>query len=109
MFILNCSLNNQHYVTFHRGKISELLIRKSTEGDAGLYTCEAVNNLGKTNTTASLTISKSKNASFFLAFKSIMCKLVARPQKGQGDPDPPRVKTEDTNGNCKITTSVLYI
>ncbi|CAM4730874.1 unnamed protein product [Leuciscus chuanchicus] len=42
-----------------KGKISELLIRKSTEGDAGIYTCEAVNNLGKTNTTASLTISKS--------------------------------------------------
>ncbi|XP_016333274.1 pro-neuregulin-1, membrane-bound isoform-like isoform X5 [Sinocyclocheilus anshuiensis] len=42
-----------------RGKISELLIRKSTEADAGLYTCEAVNNLGKTNTTASLTIRKT--------------------------------------------------
>ncbi|XP_016104599.1 pro-neuregulin-1, membrane-bound isoform-like [Sinocyclocheilus grahami] len=42
-----------------QGKISELLIRKSTEADAGLYTCEAVNNLGKTNTTASLTIRKS--------------------------------------------------
>ncbi|XP_052464818.1 pro-neuregulin-1, membrane-bound isoform-like isoform X4 [Carassius gibelio] len=41
------------------GKISELLIRKSTEADAGLYTCEAVNNLGKTNTTASLTIRKT--------------------------------------------------
>uniref|UniRef100_A0A8C1SVP3 Pro-neuregulin-1, membrane-bound isoform n=1 Tax=Cyprinus carpio TaxID=7962 RepID=A0A8C1SVP3_CYPCA len=42
-----------------QGKISELLIRKSTEADAGLYTCEAVNNLGKTNTTASLTIKKT--------------------------------------------------
>ncbi|XP_077099529.1 pro-neuregulin-1, membrane-bound isoform isoform X3 [Siphateles boraxobius] len=42
-----------------KGKISELLIKKSTEGDAGLYTCEAVNSLGKTNTTASLTISKA--------------------------------------------------
>ncbi|XP_016408779.1 pro-neuregulin-1, membrane-bound isoform-like [Sinocyclocheilus rhinocerous] len=42
-----------------QGKISELLIRKSTEADAGLYTCEAVNNLGKTNTTASLTIRKT--------------------------------------------------
>ncbi|XP_051765639.1 pro-neuregulin-1, membrane-bound isoform isoform X3 [Ctenopharyngodon idella] len=42
-----------------RGKISELLIRKSTEADAGLYTCEAVNNLGKTNTTASLIITKT--------------------------------------------------
>uniref|UniRef100_A0A8C1T3P1 Neuregulin 1 n=1 Tax=Cyprinus carpio TaxID=7962 RepID=A0A8C1T3P1_CYPCA len=41
------------------GKISELLIRKSTEADAGLYTCEAVNNLGKTNTTASLSIRKT--------------------------------------------------
>ncbi|XP_039532879.1 pro-neuregulin-1, membrane-bound isoform isoform X7 [Pimephales promelas] len=39
--------------------ISELLIRKSTEGHAGLYTCEAVNKIGKTNTTASLTISKT--------------------------------------------------
>ncbi|NP_001264013.1 pro-neuregulin-1, membrane-bound isoform isoform IIa [Danio rerio] len=39
-----------------QGKISELLIRKSTEGDAGLYTCEAVNSLGKTNTTANLFI-----------------------------------------------------
>ncbi|XP_073685445.1 pro-neuregulin-1, membrane-bound isoform isoform X2 [Garra rufa] len=42
-----------------QGKISELLIRKSTEADSGLYTCEAVNNLGKTNTTASLTIRKT--------------------------------------------------
>ncbi|XP_050976806.1 pro-neuregulin-1, membrane-bound isoform isoform X4 [Labeo rohita] len=42
-----------------QGKISELLIRKSTEADAGLYTCEAINSLGKTNTTASLTISKT--------------------------------------------------
>uniref|UniRef100_A0A8C1R2H3 Pro-neuregulin-1, membrane-bound isoform n=1 Tax=Cyprinus carpio TaxID=7962 RepID=A0A8C1R2H3_CYPCA len=42
-----------------QGKISELLIRKSTEADAGLYTCEAVNNLGRTNTTASLTIKKT--------------------------------------------------
>uniref|UniRef100_A0A9J8BVT9 Pro-neuregulin-1, membrane-bound isoform n=1 Tax=Cyprinus carpio carpio TaxID=630221 RepID=A0A9J8BVT9_CYPCA len=42
-----------------QGKISELLIRKSTEADAGLYTCEAVNNLGKTNTTANLTIKKT--------------------------------------------------
>lgn len=74
MFILNCNINNQHNVTFHRGKISELLIRKSTEADAGLYTCEAVNNLGKTNTTASLIITKSKNASFSLAFKTIKCK-----------------------------------
>uniref|UniRef100_A0A8C1Q896 Neuregulin 1 n=1 Tax=Cyprinus carpio TaxID=7962 RepID=A0A8C1Q896_CYPCA len=41
------------------GKISELLIRKSTEADAGLYTCEAANNLGKTNTTASLSIRKT--------------------------------------------------
>ncbi|XP_048028054.1 pro-neuregulin-1, membrane-bound isoform isoform X10 [Megalobrama amblycephala] len=42
-----------------QGKISELLIRKSTEADAGLYTCEAVNNLGKTNSTASLIITKT--------------------------------------------------
>ncbi|XP_051539238.1 pro-neuregulin-1, membrane-bound isoform-like isoform X3 [Myxocyprinus asiaticus] len=42
-----------------QGKISELLIRKSTEADAGLYTCEAVNNLGKTNMTANLTIIKA--------------------------------------------------
>ncbi|KAK7126241.1 hypothetical protein R3I93_021579 [Phoxinus phoxinus] len=42
-----------------QGKVSELVIRKSTEGHAGLYTCEAVNNLGKTNTTASLTVSKT--------------------------------------------------
>ncbi|KAK2871545.1 hypothetical protein QQF64_002749 [Cirrhinus molitorella] len=42
-----------------QGKISELLIRKSTEADSGLYTCEAVNNLGKTNTTASLNIRKT--------------------------------------------------
>ncbi|XP_026128873.1 pro-neuregulin-1, membrane-bound isoform isoform X9 [Carassius auratus] len=41
------------------GKIYELLIRKSTEADAGLYTCEAVNTLGKANTTASLTIRKT--------------------------------------------------
>ncbi|XP_051973457.1 pro-neuregulin-1, membrane-bound isoform-like isoform X4 [Xyrauchen texanus] len=41
-----------------QGKISELLIRKSTEADAGLYTCEAINSLGKTNTTANLTIIK---------------------------------------------------
>ncbi|XP_051541179.1 pro-neuregulin-1, membrane-bound isoform isoform X5 [Myxocyprinus asiaticus] len=42
-----------------QGKISELLIRKSTEADAGLYTCEAINSLGKTNTTANLTIIKA--------------------------------------------------
>ncbi|XP_052422705.1 pro-neuregulin-1, membrane-bound isoform isoform X3 [Carassius gibelio] len=42
-----------------QGKIYELLIRKSTEADAGLYTCEAVNTLGKANTTASLTIRKT--------------------------------------------------
>ncbi|KAI2660141.1 Pro-neuregulin-1, membrane-bound isoform [Labeo rohita] len=60
-----------------QGKISELLIRKSTEADAGLYTCEAINSLGKTNTTASLTISKSKNASFLQVLTSIMCKSVA--------------------------------
>ncbi|ROL48608.1 Pro-neuregulin-1, membrane-bound isoform [Anabarilius grahami] len=43
-----------------QGKISELLIRKSTDADAGLYTCEAVNNLGKTNSTASLIITKTE-------------------------------------------------
>ncbi|TRY81245.1 hypothetical protein DNTS_000540 [Danionella cerebrum] len=41
-----------------QGKVSELLIRKSSEADAGLYTCEAVNSLGKTNTTASLDVIK---------------------------------------------------
>lgn len=41
------------------GKTSELFIRKSTEADAGFYTCEAVNSLGKTNTTANITIIKA--------------------------------------------------
>ncbi|XP_073672193.1 pro-neuregulin-1, membrane-bound isoform isoform X2 [Paramisgurnus dabryanus] len=41
------------------GKTSELFIRKSTEADAGFYTCEAVNSLGKTNTSANITIIKA--------------------------------------------------
>lgn len=46
---------------FYRGKISELTIRKFTDADAGLYTCEAVNSLGKTNTSANISIMKGKN------------------------------------------------
>ncbi|XP_057176345.1 pro-neuregulin-1, membrane-bound isoform isoform X8 [Triplophysa rosa] len=40
-------------------KILELSIRKFTEADVGLYTCEAVNSLGKANTSANITVMKA--------------------------------------------------
>ncbi|XP_062410240.1 pro-neuregulin-1, membrane-bound isoform isoform X6 [Sardina pilchardus] len=41
------------------GRISELQFKKPTESDTATYTCEAVNNLGKTSATGNLTVIKA--------------------------------------------------
>ncbi|KAJ8286733.1 hypothetical protein GJAV_G00042680 [Gymnothorax javanicus] len=48
---------------FCRGMISELLFRKGKESHSGVYICEAINDLGKDQITANLTVIKSKSTS----------------------------------------------
>ncbi|KAK6316419.1 hypothetical protein J4Q44_G00139430 [Coregonus suidteri] len=38
------------------GKVSELHFKKTTDAHAGSYTCEAINNLGKTSTVGNVTL-----------------------------------------------------
>ncbi|CDQ88900.1 unnamed protein product [Oncorhynchus mykiss] len=42
------------------GKVSELHFKKTTDAHAGSYTCEAINNLGKTSTVGNVTLLRGK-------------------------------------------------
>ena len=58
MLIETCFIPNVS--VSYRGKVSELHFKKTTDAHAGSYTCEAINNLGKTSTVGNVTLLRGK-------------------------------------------------